>query len=113
MSLSEFTNPGQLGNPGQSRLLDEVRAKIFYLASDVELASQPAAMLLRAVAESIVDSSEAPQSINGHATLNGMAASLLYSRANEIRSPGHRVRDAVLPPAQHAAAASSRSGHKR
>ncbi len=36
--------------------LDVVRARIFYLACDVEPASPPAAMLLRAVADAIQDS---------------------------------------------------------
>jgi hypothetical protein len=71
MSLSESTHPGQLGH---SRLLDEVRAKIFYLASDVEPASQPAAMLLRAVAESIDDGGEMRGRMNGHAPSNGATA---------------------------------------
>jgi hypothetical protein len=35
--------------------LDEVRARIFYLACDVEPVSAPAAMLLRAVADAIED----------------------------------------------------------
>lgn len=35
--------------------LDVVRARIFYLASDVEPVSPPAAMLLRAVADAIED----------------------------------------------------------
>ncbi len=114
MSLSE--NP----NPGQSRVLDEVRAKIFYLASDVEPSSQPAAMLLRAVAESIGDASEgnasegnAPEAadpFNGHAM---SVAALGYPRISGIRSSAHPARDAMPLPERHAGADSSRSGHKR
>jgi hypothetical protein len=110
MSLSESANPGE------TRLLNEVRAKIFYLASDVEMASQPAAMLLRAVAESIVEASEAPAYLNGH--LNGRAAlksaaAIQYRRSDEIRSPTPPVRATLPPPEQHAGAVGSRSGHKR
>jgi hypothetical protein len=107
MSLSE--TPG----PGQSRLLDEVRAKIFYLASDVEPTSQPAAMLLRAVAESIVDAPDLADQLNGHAALKSMPASLGYSRVNGVRAAATRVQDAVPPPARLDGAESSRSGHKR
>lgn len=82
MSLSGTTHPSE------SRLLDEVRAKIFYLASDVESASRPAAILLRAVAESI-DSSEAAERFNGRSALNGIAASLHYAGANGAGSPEH------------------------
>ncbi len=105
MSLSESND---------SRVLDEVRAKIFYLASDVETASQPAAMLLRAVAESIVDVSQAVQvngRLNGQAILKSAAESRRSGRDDEIRTP--RVRGNLLPQVQHVGAAGSRSGHKR
>lgn len=105
MSLSEDPNLGQ------SRVLDEVRAKIFYLASDVEPASEPAAMLLRAVAESIGDDSDVHGHLGGPATLKSLA-SLGYSRANGIHA-GTRVRDVMPIPARHAGTESSRSGHKR
>lgn len=45
--MSEST--GSFNTPS----LDEVRARIFYLACDVEPVSAPAAMLLRAVADAI------------------------------------------------------------
>jgi hypothetical protein len=45
--LSEQVETSLLNN------LDVVRARIFYLASDVEPVSAPAAMLLRAVADAI------------------------------------------------------------
>jgi hypothetical protein len=41
------------GDPASPLSLDVVRARIFYLASDVEPISPPAAMLLRAVADAI------------------------------------------------------------
>jgi hypothetical protein len=41
------------GDPASPLSLDVVRARIFYLASDVEAVSPPAAMLLRAVADAI------------------------------------------------------------
>ena len=102
MSLSETPCP-----IGQSRLLDEVRAKIFYLASDVEPASQPAAMLLRAVAESI-DAPEMAGQLNGHVALTSVAASLGLSRTNGIRAATQRV-----PLHQHNGAESHRPGQKR
>jgi hypothetical protein len=111
MSLSE--NP----NPGQSRVLDEVRAKIFYLASDVEPASEPAAMLLRAVAESIdtseVDASEVADQLNGRGALKSETAPIAYHRVNGIHASPSRVRDAVPLSERHVGAESSRSGHKR
>lgn len=44
-----------LARTHSSRQMDEVRAKIIYLASDVESVNAPAAALLRAVAEAMVD----------------------------------------------------------
>lgn len=73
----------------QSRSLDEVRARIFYLASDVEEASRPAAMLLRAVAESISEGAETPQSLNGRDGLSSLAATLRYAQANSLRANGY------------------------
>jgi hypothetical protein len=48
--------------------LDIVRARIFYLACDVETVSAPAAMLLRAVADAIEESNLriADDDTNGH-----------------------------------------------
>jgi hypothetical protein len=75
-------------DPGQARLLDEVRAKIFYLASDVEPTSQPAARLLRAVAESIVDS-ETHEQANGRTSIDSVAA--IIRDANSFRAPRERT----------------------
>lgn len=77
-------------DPGQARLLDEVRAKIFYLASDVEPTSQPAAMLLRAVAESIIDS-EIHGQTNGRATIDSVAAIIRDAHANNFGAPRMRT----------------------
>jgi hypothetical protein len=63
-----------------------VRAKIFYLASDVEPTSQPAAMLLRAVAESIVDT-EAHEQTNRRAALDSVTAMIRDAHANNFRAP--------------------------
>ncbi len=106
-------------HPGQLRLLDEVRAKIFYLANDVEPASPPAAILLRAVAEAIEASegesakaSEAAEAINASAAIKGLTASLSYARANEFRSPTLRV-PAGVPPLRKIAGAPENTGQKR
>ncbi len=79
MSLSETSHLGD------TKRLDEVRAKIFYLASDVESASEPAAIMLRAVAESIVDGADRADRLNGNAALNGVVSSLRYAGANGMR----------------------------
>jgi hypothetical protein len=106
-------------DPGQSRLLDEVRAKIFYLANDIEPASPPAAILLRAVAEAIEASEgesakamEAAEAVNGRAAINGLTASLPYARANETCSPALRV-PAGMPPLRKVASATEGTGQKR
>ena len=90
MSLSD------IGDPNQARLLDEVRARIFYLASDVEPASPPAAMLLRAVAESIVEvpeETEQDDECNGHPpAIKSVTNAFPFPRVNEIRAQVSRAR---------------------
>ena len=66
--MSEFTDTGQ------ARLLDEVRAKILYLAGDVETASRPAAIMLRAVARSIEEATVSTEQRNGRSHMNGVRA---------------------------------------
>lgn len=74
---AEFTVPNSL---------DVVRARIFYLACDVEPVSPPAAMLLRAVADAIEDNASA-QPIAADLTLNG-AASLAGPHLLNVRPVG-------------------------
>ncbi len=67
--------------------LDVVRARIFYLACDVEPVSPPAAMLLRAVADAI---EEGGGSIRfGEADSNGHGTSLLAQAATLRRFAEH------------------------
>lgn len=60
-------------------VLGEIRLKIFYLASEVEPRSPPAAMLLRAVAASIVDaeSGDAPESHSHYGSAEQLGTMLL------------------------------------
>jgi hypothetical protein len=53
--------------------LDEVRARIFYLACDVEPVSAPAAMLLRAVADAIEDGPGERINLAGNGALTGLS----------------------------------------
>jgi hypothetical protein len=99
-------------DPGQAKALDEVRAKIFYLASDIESASQPTAILLRAVAESIVDAPETPEHTNGRAGLTGIAASLRYSNAGALRSAGSGTANGVSHMTRHFDDGGTGAGHK-
>jgi len=71
--------------------LDIVRARIFYLACDVEDVSPPAAMLLRAVADAIEDNSAGLRAseIDG----NGHGTSLL-EQAARLREISQRAVDA-------------------
>ena len=59
--------------------LDVVRARIFYLACDVEPVSPPAAMLLRAVADAIEESGGSARILESDT--NGHGASLLEQAA--------------------------------
>ena len=104
MSLSDSSDPRP------STLIDEVRAKIFYLASDVESASRPAAMLLRAVAESIDDAAESGER-NGHAAVHKVTRPFRHPRAGEIRAQAPHLKSVVLPSQQ--VEPTARSGHKR
>lgn len=74
MEPSEATSPLSL---------DVVRARIFYLACDVEPVSPPAAMLLRAVADAIDEGTGAR--FGDVANSNGALASL-FSHAAAVRA---------------------------
>jgi hypothetical protein len=97
-------------DPGHAKALDEVRAKIFYLASDIEPASQPTAMLLRAVAESIVDVSETAEQMNGREGYNGIGAPLRYARA--IHSAVSGPANGVSHMTRHFGDGGTGAGHK-
>lgn len=64
--MSEST--GSFNTPS----LDEVRARIFYLACDVEPVSAPAAMLLRAVADAIEEGPGERISVPANGALAGI-----------------------------------------
>ena len=89
--------------------LDVVRARIFYLACDVEPVSPPAAMLLRAVADAIEE--------NGGSTLfadaeaNGHASTIL-AQAARLRQFSERASEAVSGSARHIGLVTSRSRDK-
>lgn len=76
-----FAEPGEVTSPLS---LDVVRARIFYLACDVEVACPPAAMLLRAIADAIDEGGSAGTLVDA-ANTNGALATLL-SRAPAIRA---------------------------
>ena len=90
--------------------IDEVRAKIFYLASDVESVSRQAAMLLRAVAEAIDDVAEGGER-SGRAAVRKVTRSFRHALASEIRAQAPHLQGVVPPPSQHVEP-SVRSGHK-
>ena len=73
--------------------LDVVKARIFYLACDVEVVSPPAAMLLRAVADAIEDNSEA-EPITAARMLKGNH-SLLHPEMLNLRPFGSQGRGAA------------------
>ena len=81
----------ELGEQSFPLSLDVVRARIFYLASDIEPVSAPAAMLLRAVADAIEDTDRA-EAIAVTVHSNGAAENLL-SQVTEMRALGSRPRD--------------------
>jgi hypothetical protein len=91
--------------------LDVVRAKIFYLACDVETVSPPAAMLLRAVADAIEEGGpgglvSAAQNGNGH-------VSPLFPQVENLHQLGSRLRECVPGSERPLGVANSQSGHKR
>jgi hypothetical protein len=99
------------GEPNTELSLDIVRARIFYLASDVEQASPPAAMLLRAVADAIEENESVGQ-FSAPANSNGAFAAVL-SQASAIRTLGLRGRDAAPASERRLGLVGSQSGYKR
>ena len=102
----------ELGEPSIPLSLDVVRARIFYLACDVEPVSPPAAMLLRAVAESIEDSDSVADALSVPANSNGALEAVL-SQVSGMRTLGSRARDAAPASERRLGVVSSQSGYKR
>lgn len=92
--------------------LDAVRAQIFYLASDVESVSSSAAMLLRAVAESIDDSDRVNDQISVPVKLNGLREATL-APVSEMRTLGSLARDAASASERRLGVVGSQYGYKR
>jgi hypothetical protein len=100
------------GEPSFPLSLDVVRARIFYLASDVEPVSPPAAMLLRAVADAIEEGGSAAEHLSEPANSNGAFAAG-FSQASAIRTLGSRGRDAAPASERRLGVVNSQSGYKR
>jgi hypothetical protein len=109
--MSEGTILTEPGEPSTPLSLDVVRARIFYLACDVEEASPPAAMLLRAVADAIEDE-EAVKKLSEPVNSNGAIAAV-FSQASAMRSLGSRARDAAPASERRLGVVGSQSGYKR
>jgi hypothetical protein len=100
------------GEPNTPLSLDVVRARIFYLASDVEPVSPPAAMLLRAVADAIEEGDSSDEQLNEPANSNGALAAML-SQASAIHTLGFHGRAAAPASERRLGVVSSQAGHKR
>ena len=104
-----------MSEPGEQSIplsLDVVRARIFYLACDVEPVSAPAAMLLRAVADAIEDNGDVEEAVSAPANSNGALAAV-FSQASGIRTLGSHVRDVAPASERRLGVVSSQSGYKR
>lgn len=100
------------GDPASAFSLDEVRARIFYLACDVESASPSAALLLRAVAEAVGENGMLPEDLSGPASLNGASLHAL-SQAPALRTLGSRARDEAPASERRLGVVGSQAGYKR
>ena len=100
-----MTEPGDPASP-----LDVVRARIFYLACDVESVSPLAATLLRAAADAI-DETDVLE-INELETSNGALARLL-SQVSGARPLGPRMPDALPAAERRFGVVGSQAGYKR
>jgi len=100
------------GDPASPLSMDVVRARIFYLASDVEPISPSAAMLLRAVADAI-NCGDAEESAGEPSIANGEFARLV-SKVNGGRSPlNPRLPDDASSSERRLGVVGSQSGFKR
>jgi hypothetical protein len=100
----------ELGESSIPLSLDVVKARIFYLASDVEEVSATAAKLLRAVAESVdegtIEDFIAPAKSNG-------ATGKVYSHVSAIHSPDSRARVSAPASELRLGVVGSQFGYKR
>ncbi len=106
---------GQVSEPGDPIFplsLDVVRARIFYLACDVESASPSAAMLLRAVADAIGENGVVAEDLGARANSNGASVHTL-AQAPAIRTLVSRARDEAPVSEWHLGVVNSQSGYKR
>src|SRR4051794_25362572 len=110
--ISEGKRVSELAESTVPLSLDVVRARIFYLACDVEPLSPPAAMLLRAVADAIEDNGAAAESLSQPANGNGMLASM-FSPTSTIRTISSQDRNALPTSERRLGIVSSQSGYKR
>lgn len=99
------------GVPDTALTLDVVRARIFYLACDVESASPPAAILLRAVADAIEDEGIVQQ-FSAPASPTGVLSRLI-SQASAIRPSDSHAPDAGLVAERRLEVVNSQSAYKR
>lgn len=100
------------GDPTSPLSLDVVRARIFYLACDVESASPSAAMLLRAVADAVSENSMLAEDLSAPANSNGASVHTL-PQAPEIRNLVSRARDEAPASERLLEVVNSQSGYKR
>ena len=102
----------ELGEHRVPQSLDAVRAQIFYLASDIESVSSAAAMLLRAVAESIDDGDRVSDPISVPVKLNGVRPATLAT-VSDMRTLGSLARDAASASERSLGVVGSQYGYKR
>jgi hypothetical protein len=106
---------GQVSEPGDLSVplsLDVVRARIFYLASDVESSCPSAAMLLRAVADAVDENDVVAEDFGAVVNLNGASVHGLAS-AQSIRPFVSRPRDEAPASERLLGVVNSQSGYKR
>jgi hypothetical protein len=106
---------GQVSEPGDPTFplsLDVVRARIFYLACDVEAANPSAAMLLRAVADAVGENDVVAEDFNAHASLNGASVHAL-PQGPVLRPLVSRARDEAPIAERILGVVNSQSGYKR
>jgi hypothetical protein len=100
------------GEPTAPLTLDVVRARIFYLACDVESASPSAAMLLRAVADAIDENGVVAEEVSAATNANGASVHSLL-QAPAIRPLVPRGRDEAPAAERLLGVVNSQSGYKR
>jgi hypothetical protein len=104
---------GQVSEPGDPTSLlslDVVRARIFYLACDVESASPSAAMLLRAVADAIDENGVVAEEVGSAVSANGASVHTLQQPPAVLV---HRGRDEGPTAERLLGAVNLQSGYKR